>query len=132
MSVTFTNNFAEVKDLIEEKATAFLHEATAELLAQTIQNSATQTGATKRSWRNEVEGSVGVVGSTSINAVYEEFGTGEYALNGNGRKTAWRYKDIYGNWHTTKGKKPKRMLFKAFESKKPFIEKRLAQLLKEV
>jgi hypothetical protein len=28
-----------------------------------------------------------------MNAVYEEFGTGEYAFNGNGRKGGWFYVD---------------------------------------
>lgn len=132
MGVEIKNNFMEIKGLIAEQSNIFLNEATMEICSQTVQNSATQTGATRRSWRHEVEGNIGVVGSTSINAVYEEFGTGEYALNGDGRKTPWKYQDIKGKWYTTSGKKPKRMLFKAFESKKAFIEKRLKELLKEV
>lgn len=36
---------------------------------------------------------VATVGNPLQNAIWEEFGTGEYALEGDGRKTPWRYKD---------------------------------------
>jgi len=43
-------------------------------------------------------------------AAYEEFGTGEYAEDGNGRKGGWVYSDAEGNFHHTYGNKPARMV----------------------
>lgn len=40
-------------------------------------------------------------------SVYLEFGTGEFAKDGNGRKGGWRYQDAKGNWWFTRGMKPK-------------------------
>lgn len=37
---------------------------------------------------------------------YVEYGTGEYAEGGVGRKGGWRYKDAHGNWHFTLGMHP--------------------------
>ena len=37
---------------------------------------------------------------------YLEYGTGEYAESGQGRKGGWRYKDAHGNWHFTMGMHP--------------------------
>ena len=46
-------------------------------------------GQTKSSWDRKVLENEGVVGSSSENAIWEEFGTGDYAVNGDGRKTPW-------------------------------------------
>lgn len=57
---------------------------------------------------------VGVIGNTLEYAPYRHEGTGIYAVGGNGRKDVpWRYKDAKGQWHTTKGIKPKRYLLTA-------------------
>jgi hypothetical protein len=40
-------------------------------------------------------------------SAYLEFGTGEFAKNGDGRKGGWRFKDAQGNWWFTRGMKPK-------------------------
>ena len=37
---------------------------------------------------------------------YLEYGTGEYAESGQGRKGGWRYMDAKGNWHFTLGMHP--------------------------
>lgn len=49
-------------------------------------------------------------------AEFVEYGTGIYNEFGDGRKTAWRYKDKDGNWHTTHGQKPKPFIRPAVES----------------
>ena len=71
------------------------------------------------------------IGNTLENAIWTEFGTGEYALNNNGRKTAWRYQDAKGNWYTTTGKKPIRMLFNAFVTKKNAVIRIIEQHYKD-
>ena len=107
---------AEIKRL----AVAWLHEAAGELESQTKRNTAVDTGQLKGSWTNTVntEKLEAQIGSPLENAIWEEFGTGQYALNGNGRKTPWVYQDAKGNWHKTSGKRPKRALFNAFTTKK--------------
>jgi hypothetical protein len=70
----------------------------------------------------------GTVGSPLENAIWEELGTGEYALGGNGRKTPWRYRDRHGQWHTTSGKRPSRAFFKAYMKVKGGIEQRAAEV----
>lgn len=61
------------------------------------------------------------IGSDYENAIWEEFGTGIYAVNGDGRKDVpWTYYDEQGEKHVTFGKHPKRMLWNAFQSLQHF------------
>lgn len=110
----------DVKEAIEEAAIAWLHEGAGELEAQVKRNTAVDTGQLKASWSYKVneEKLEAQIGSPSENAIWEEFGTGEFAMNGDGRKTPWRYQDAKGNWHTTTGKRPKRAFFRAYTSSK--------------
>lgn len=132
--VEFKDNSAAVKGLIGEKAIAFLYEAVAEIESQAAENTRVDTGKTKGAWSSIVdeENLEAVVGNTDQNAIREEFGTGEYALSGDGRKGGWRYMDAKGNWHYTKGKKPSRALHRAFESKKTVVINLAKEKMKEV
>lgn len=61
-------------------------------------------------WFGEV---IGRIGNTMEYAPYVHQGTGIYAIDGNGRKTPWRYKvesGKYEGWHITKGQKPQPFL----------------------
>lgn len=52
---------------------------------------------------------VGVVYSSEEIAPYVHQGTGIYAVNGDGRKTPWKYEvkaGKYKGWHITRGQKP--------------------------
>lgn len=93
MGPTFINNSPAVKSAMQNAVTAVLHEAGGELTAEIIRSSRTDTGQTKNAYQYRIAHGAGeqkaVIGSDHINAVYEEFGTGEYALNGNGRKGGW-------------------------------------------
>lgn len=134
--VEYTNNSAKVKTAINTAVKNFLTEAGGEIQAATIRNSRTDTGQTKGSYEYKVvtgndEGTV-YVGSNYQNAIWEEYGTGEYALQGNGRKTPWVYKDRFGKWHRTKGKTPNKPLKKAFDSLSGKLEARLAAVLKSI
>ena len=125
MGVKFTNNSIKVKTALKEAGVAWLHEACGEIEAQTKRNSKVLTGKTKGSYQYRVdEDSLeGVVGSDSQNAIWEEFGTGEYAINGDGRKGGWFYKDERGNGHFTHGKKAKRPMFRAYTAMKAQLQK---------
>lgn len=58
----------------------------------------------------------GAIASSLEYAPYVHQGTGIYAVNGDGRKTPWKYKvesGKYMGWHKTKGQKPQPFLEKA-------------------
>lgn len=132
MSIKFENNSIQIKAALNEKTIAFLHEASGEIESQVKRNTAVDTGQTKGSWSSKVDEGKGeaTIGSSLENAIWEEFGTGQYALMGGGRKKPWVYKDIHGNWHRTTGKRPKRALTKAFQSVRGKLEGELAEKLK--
>ena len=125
-NVDFIDNSMEVKAAMKEAAIAYLHEASGELVSQVARNTAVDTGQLKGSWNYEVDNSglKATVGSPLENAIWEEFGTGEYALHGDGRKGGWTYEDEKGEWHKTKGKQPRRAFWKAYTSLKSTLVKR--------
>lgn len=125
MAVVFEDNSIKVKKAIDENCEAFLIEATEEIASRAADNSPVDTGQLKGSWGTKVDGKTGYVGSDVEHAIYQEFGTGEYALEGNGRKGGWFYVDDEGKGHWTLGTKPKRMLWNAFTSLKSQIEARV-------
>lgn len=132
MPVQFQDNSAKVKAVLNEKTTGWLYEAAGELEAQVKRNTKVDTGQTKNSWTYTVDENKGeaTIGSPLENAIWEEFGTGQYALHGDGKKTPWVYKDDKGKWHRTIGKHPRRALNNAFESLKNVLRSRLEQILK--
>lgn len=132
MSVQFTDNSAAVKAALDEAVKAYLYEAGGEIEAQVKRNSRVGTGQLKNSWSYRVDESKGetTIGSPLENAIWEEFGTGEYALHGDGRKGGWWYQDDKGKWHHTYGKTPHRAFQRAFNSLKNALISRAEQVLK--
>lgn len=133
MSFEFKDNREAVKEKLHQCGAAWLHEASAELSSQVMRNQRVRTGRTKGSWRYLVdeEKMEAYVASDAMNAVYEEFGTGEYALEGNGRKGGWWYMDEKGKYHFTKGKKPHRPLYRAYTMLKEKIIARAKAIFQE-
>ena len=121
--VIFEDFSVKVINAIDDTVNIALEEAAGELEAQVKRNTRVDTGKTKNSFRHSVDDSkhIAYVGSSDENAIWEEFGTGEYALNNDGRKGGWVYRDVKGEYHYTKGKKPSRALWKAYTSKKTAI-----------
>lgn len=134
VEVKFEDFSLKVKNAIEEKALQFLEEAASEVESAARRNSRVDSGQTKGSWTHIVDESAqeATVGSPLENAIWEELGTGEYAVNGDGRKGGWVYRDGAGDYHHTMGKKPNRTLQRAFTSKKGVIRKRAAQIFGEL
>ena len=132
MSVEFQDFSIQVKGAISDHVNAALEECAGELESQTKRNSRVATGRTKNSFRHVVddETHTAYIGSDLENAIWEEFGTGEHALNGDGRKGGWRYKDEKGEWHYTTGKKPSRAFWRAYASLKTAIIRRLESALR--
>ena len=119
MAVKFTDNSVEVKAAISNGIEGALTASAGEIMSAAQRNTRVDTGQTKNSFQYAVEVGEGqamaAVGSNYQNAIWEEFGTGEYSIKG-GRQGGWRYKDAKGNWHFTRGKTPTRALFNAFSS----------------
>ena len=132
--VYFEDNTLKVIDATESAIDAALLECTAEIVSATARNTRVDTGQLKNSWRGNVErtstGFEAVMGSPLQNAIWEELGTGEYALEGNGRKDGWAYQDAKGDWHYTHGKKPSRAFWNAFTSLKSKIINHIQEVLK--
>lgn len=128
----FYNNSAEVKGRLEQACNGWLYEAGGELEAQVKRNTPVDTGQLKSSWNYTVAEykQEAMVGSNLQNAVWNEFGTGEYALHGDGRKGGWYYEDSKGEGHFTHGKRPQRSLFYAFASLKNKLQRALESKLK--
>lgn len=152
MAWKFEDNSIEVINALNAVERQWLEDSTRVLLNQTIQNTRVDTGQTKASWKKVVTDNKGIVGSTSENALWEEFGTGHYAVNKDGRQTPWyvpvegytghkkptfngKVVIVYGKggkaYYKTNGKKPNRPLENAKNSTEKKIQKRLEQLLKE-
>lgn len=155
--IVFENNFGKVEAALSGEAVAAFHEIGNEIVSQVVRNYDTagrvDTGQTKRSFTyvvdansNEIKLSVG---SDSKNAIWEEYGTGEYAVNGDGRKGGWyipegklttkaksRLKKVVGKkgkvYYYTKGKKPTKALTNAFEKRKNWVQNRLSEKLGEI
>lgn len=123
----------EVNDKIQEYLTKAkkriaiaLLEIKDDIAQQASDNSPVDTGNLARSFLDDsyvdITEKTAYIGSTKEYSIYQEFGTGEYAVNGNG---SWGYKDARGNWHKTIGVKPQRMLYRAIQSKKSQLPYRI-------
>lgn len=154
--IKLENNTFKVKNLLKDKAIAFLYEAGGELQAQVKRNTRVDEEQLKESWEYVVDESnmKVTVGSPLENAIWEEFGTGEYAKK-NGRKGYWVFvkgstkKPASSKIYTlkeakqvmailrsqgleayyTKGKKPSRAFQNAIDKTRPKLERRIKQLM---
>lgn len=107
MGVTFEDNSGNCKNAIKASALAFLYEIGGEIRSQTQRNSRRKTGRTAGTYEYMVdENELAVhIGSNDVNAIWEEFGTGEHSIKGGGRKGYWVYVDNGGAPQAVKGGK---------------------------
>ncbi len=98
---------------------------------QAKENCPVDTGELRMSITHYVEGDAGVVGTNKQYAPYVEYGTGLFAVEGNGRQTPWSYQDAKGEWHSTKGQKPQPFLEPALLDNKKNIIKIFDEAIKE-
>lgn len=132
--IEFKDFSIEVKGAMNDLAAQVLEEVAGELESQTKRNTAVKTGQTKNSWTHNVKSDkdqhTATIGSPLQNAIWEEFGTGDYALNGDGRKGGWFYEDEEGHGHFTHGKKPRRPFWKAYTALKNKMIKHIQDVFK--
>lgn len=136
MAVEFHDYTIKVKDVMDDTINATLAEVSGEVVSEVVRNYDTfprvKTGRTKGSFRYKVVDSehTSYIGSSEENSIWEEFGTGEHALHGDGRKGGWTYVDEKGDGHFTIGKKPGRHFWKAYVKWKPKIIKKFQEKFK--
>ena len=89
--VVFEDYSVKVLNALQSKAENFLEESGGLVESKTKDLTRVQSGKTRRSWNHIVnKGDLTVnIGSPDENALWEERGTGEYALYGKGRKGGW-------------------------------------------
>lgn len=132
MDFEFEDYSIKVKEALNEGAIKGLYEAAVEVQAQAVDNSRVDEGHLRNSWAHIVDENKmeATIGSPLENAIWEEFGTGEYALNGDGRKGGWLYEDKNGETVFTRGKTPNRTLQRAFAMKKNVATRLIEQNIK--
>ena len=136
--VVYEDFSIEVNGKISDAINIALEECAGELESQVKRNTRVDTGQTKNSWRHRVDEKkhIAYIGSNHENAIWEEFGTGEHAvdenglLSGKGRQGGWLYEDRHGEVHFTFGKKPSRAFYTAYKALKNKIVKHLQDTMK--
>ena len=158
MSVKFHDYSVEVKAAMNKQIIAALEECAGELESQVKRNTRVGKVAgsnTKNNWKHRVVDSKleAYVGNNEETAIWLEFGTGEYALEGKGRKGGWYipigngkgmisqatvdaygFKVVHGKngmkFAHTYGMKPQRPFYKAYTRMKNAIINRIQNSLK--
>lgn len=161
--VEFKDFSMEVLAELDETTIAFLYEAGAEVASQAQRTCVMEDDTGKRlkgSYASQVDESKGTatVGTPLEEGYWEEWGTGEYAAHGDGRKGWWVYirgqasqgggasystreeaeeaaaflRRVKGlDAVVTNGRPPNYTLERSFQSKTGWAEDRLADMLKE-
>lgn len=148
-------NAAAVTAEIRRALVAFLEEAGGEVESQAVAFSPVAEGQLKGNWGHSVDESKleVTIGNTSEHAIWMEFGTGEHALEGNGRKGGWwipvgngagQISEEAANKYNfrirtnaegqkfafTKGARPRRMLFNAMQDMEGAIQTRANDIIR--
>jgi len=97
-------------------------------------NSNVDTGRLRASIQIEmfIDGLGAGIGTRVHYAPYLEFGTGIYAVEGDGRKTGWFYTDRLGKTWFTRGIVPSPFLFPAWEKNRPPYLKAIQQEMRDI
>lgn len=162
VEVKFEDFSIKVTEALKNAAIAGLEEAASEVESAAQRNSRKKTGQLKGSWSHTVDESKmeATIGSPLENAIWEELGTGEYAVEGGHGGGYWVFVkgggggeggDPVGKRYTlqkakqivammradgldayyTNGKKPNRTLQRAFDSKKGVAKRLIERSIQE-
>lgn len=133
MAIKYENNFPAVEKLIDINVERALI-ASSELVRSQAKTNVTAAGRVDTGkLRDDINyklvkdsgysgGMASQVGSPDEHAIYNEFGTGEFAENGAGRKGGWFYRAADGTPHFTKGLKPIKFMRNAFRDTKQEVQ----------
>lgn len=130
----FEDNSAAVKRELERAVIRGLIKAAMLVESQAVLLVPVNTGGLRNSIGYKVNESelVAYIGTNCEYAIYVEYGTGEFAENGNGRKGGWVYKTPDGEVHFTYGMPPQPYLRTAFRQNQKAIKDILADCLKSL
>ena len=157
MGIEFKDYSDEVKEKINDALIAGLYEAAGEIEGQVKRNMKQHSdkGQTRNAWTYRVDESklIATIGNPLENAIWEELGTGEWAVDGKGRKKTWyvpvdgytgtkkptyngQVVIVYGKegqkFYKTNGKKPNRALHSAFVTKRNVVIELIKNKLKNI
>ena len=128
----FTDNSKKVKGQMDDamfralESAALIVEASAKALAP-VGDSGELRDKIDHNVKDGANGPQAKIGSPLDYAMYVEYGTGEFAENGAGRKGGWSYQTPDGEWHHTDGMQPQPFLRPAFRENKANIENVIGQ-----
>ena len=130
----FVDNSEAVKRELERAAIRGLIKASLLVEGQAVLLAPVDKGGLRDSIGYKVDESelVAYIGTNCEYAIYVEFGTGEFAESGNGRKGGWVYKGPDGEVHFTYGMPPQPYLRPAFRKNQKAIRDILADCLREL
>ena len=130
----FEDNSAAVKRELERAVIRGLIKVAMLVESQAVLLVPVNTGGLRNSIGYKVNESelVAYVGTNCEYAIYVEYGTGEFAENGNGRKGGWLYKTPDGEVHFTYGMEPRPYLRPAFRQNQKAIRDILADCLRDL
>lgn len=130
--MVFKDNSAMVKKAIVEQALKALTEACILVEGQAVMLAPVDTGNLRNSidYKVDREELIGYVGTNVEYAIWIEFGTGEFAEKGNGRKGGWVYTTPEGKTFLTYGQPPRPYLRPAFRRNKNQIKKILEDYMR--
>lgn len=129
----FEDHSAEVKAALQRAAEQALTKAAMLIESSAKTKAPVDTGHLRDNIDHKVVNKggkiTGQVGSPDKYAIYVEYGTGEKAENGSGRKGGWSYQDAEGKWHHTRGSKAQKFLRPAFRENKAKVKEILGSEL---
>ena len=130
----FVDNSEAVKRELERAVIRGLIKASLLVEGQAVLLAPVDKGGLRDSIGYKVDESelVAYIGTNCEYAIYVEFGTGEFAESGNGRKGGWVYKAPNGEVHFTYGMSPQPYLRPAFRKNQKAIRDILADCLREL
>lgn len=128
---TFKSNTRRVKSDMEQASLAGMEAALLMIQSAVKAGTPTMTSALKNSINRKIKQSggriEGQVGTPLMYGIYVEFGTGEFAQNGNGRKGGWVYQDPSGEWFFTWGQAPQHFMRDGFRQNKNQVKEILGK-----
>ena len=130
----FVDKSKEAKRALTLAAVKSLTEICMMVEAQAVLLAPVDKGGLRKSIGYKVNESelVAYVGTNCEYAIYVEFGTGDFAEAGNGRKGGWLYETPDGEVHFTHGMRPQKYLRPAFEQNKKQIQEILKKIYKQL
>lgn len=118
-------------DQVEEKVKRIVVETAQIILSEAKARAPVDDGSLRDSIEMEVKdgGLLAIVRVTAHYAVYVEYGTGIYAVEGNGRQTPWTYySEKLGRYVTTKGMRPQPFWDPAIDAGERYFKREMRRL----